>query len=122
MPSMRAVCSACGAPLKIEVAGIFAEAALAGCLCPGCTDRQVSVRGGVMLVLERELPGTRFALGQVTITAGAIAALAESNQHAVDFLRRHVQGDWGECRQLERIVLTEDERRRGWEVMTPAHD
>jgi hypothetical protein len=99
MPSIRGVCSACGAPLKIEVAGIFAEAALAGCLCPGCSDRQVSVRGGVVLVLE--LPGARFALGQVTLTAGAIAALAESNQHAVDFLRRHVQGV-GAYDQLER--------------------
>lgn len=116
MPFIRAVCSGCGAPLEIQVAGMFAETAVVHSMCPICNERQVSAAGGVVLALERELPGARFALGEVTVTAGAIEALAESNQHAVDFLRRHVQGDWGASGQLELIVLTEDERRRGWEA------
>ena len=114
MPSIRGACSGCAAPLEIEVAGLFAAATLAGGLCPRCTDRQFSDRGGVVFNLERELPGARFSPGKVTITPGALAALAESNQHASAFLRRHVQGDWGACGQAERIVLTEDERQRGW--------
>jgi len=116
MPSIRTVCSACGAPLQIEVAGLFAAATVAGSLCPHCTDRQASDRGGVVFHLERELPAARFSPGKGTITAGAIAALAESRQHAGALLRRHVQGDWGACGHADRIVLTEDERRRGWEA------
>jgi hypothetical protein len=95
MPSIRGACSGCGAPLEIEMAGLFARATIAGGLCPRCTDRQMSDRGGVVFHLERELPGARFSLGKVAITAGAIAALAESKQHAIDFLRRHVQGGTG---------------------------
>jgi hypothetical protein len=116
MSSIRGECSGCGSPLEIEVAGLFAGASLAGGLCPRCTERQLSEQGGVVFDLERDLPGARFVLGKVTITAGAIAALADSNQHAIAFLRRHVHGDWGACGHVDRIVLTEDERRRGWEA------
>ncbi len=38
----------------------------------------------------------RFNLGRVLITPGALEALAESNQHPLEFLQRHVSGDWGE--------------------------
>ncbi len=38
----------------------------------------------------------RFYLGRVLITPGAMAALAESNQYPLEFLQRHVSGDWGE--------------------------
>ena len=38
----------------------------------------------------------KFNLGQVFATPGALAALRESGQTPQFFLRRHVQGDWGE--------------------------
>ncbi len=38
----------------------------------------------------------RFNLGRVFSTPGAAEALAESNQHPLEFLQRHVSGDWGE--------------------------
>ncbi len=38
----------------------------------------------------------RFNLGRVFSTPGALEALAESNQHPLEFLQRHVSGDWGE--------------------------
>ncbi len=38
----------------------------------------------------------RFYLGRVLITPRALEALAESNQHPLEFLQRHVSGDWGE--------------------------
>ena len=38
----------------------------------------------------------KFPLGQVVVTPGALQALEEAGQSPVDFLRRHVVGDWGE--------------------------
>jgi hypothetical protein len=39
---------------------------------------------------------TRFALGQMFITPGAEEALQIAGQTAIEFLRRHMSGDWGE--------------------------
>jgi hypothetical protein len=38
----------------------------------------------------------RFALGQTVITPGAKEALQIAGQTAIEFLRRHMSGDWGE--------------------------
>ena len=38
----------------------------------------------------------RFALGQTVITPGAEEALQIAGQTAIEFLRRHMSGDWGE--------------------------
>ncbi len=43
----------------------------------------------------------RFSLGQIVATPGAMEALNESGQGALEFLQRHITGDWGE-------VCTED--------------
>ena len=37
-----------------------------------------------------------FRLGTVLITPGAILALVEAQQSALDLLERHAYGDWGE--------------------------
>ena len=48
-------------------------------------------------VKERDgLIAIKFPLGDVVATAGAVAAFAATGQRPVDFLKRHVQGDWGE--------------------------
>ena len=57
-----------------------------------------------------------FPLGKVTITGGAVEALAEAGQHAATFLARHARGDWGENGHFDLIELTENEHRRGWEA------
>ena len=44
-----------------------------------------------------------FDLGQLVATPGALAALEKSGQNPMDFLSRHVTGDWGE--------LTDDDRK-----------
>jgi hypothetical protein len=116
MPRVKGKCSACGLPLEVEVASAFAGAELAAALCPDCTDCQFLDSGGAILELRHELEGARFPLGRVTITCGAVAALAAANEHAASFLARHVRGDWGENGRFEQIELTEDERRRGWEA------
>lgn len=37
-----------------------------------------------------------FDLGQLVATPGVLAALEKTGQNAMDFLSRHVRGDWGE--------------------------
>ncbi len=38
----------------------------------------------------------RFPLGRTVITRGALDALIEAGQSALEFFRRHQSGDWGE--------------------------
>jgi len=45
----------------------------------------------------------RFALGHIVATPGALRALEISGESPLEYLRRHVLGDWGE--------LDEDDRR-----------
>lgn len=37
-----------------------------------------------------------FDLGQLVATPGALAVLEKTGQNAMQFLSRHVRGDWGE--------------------------
>ncbi len=37
-----------------------------------------------------------FDLGQLVATPGALAALEKAGQNPMDFLSRHVTGDWGD--------------------------
>ena len=58
-----------------------------------------------------------FDLGQLVATPGALAALEKSGQNAMQFLSRHVTGDWGE-------IPEEDKREnqvsleRGYRLMS----
>ena len=45
---------------------------------------------------HQEAGAARFALGQTVITPGALEALETAGQTAIEFLRRHLAGDWGE--------------------------
>ncbi len=38
----------------------------------------------------------RFPLGQIVATPGALDALEHAQQAPIEFLRRHVAGDWGD--------------------------
>ncbi len=38
----------------------------------------------------------KFELGRVVATPGALRAIRSSGQSPTDFLRRHINGDWGE--------------------------
>jgi hypothetical protein len=116
MAGVNAQCTACGAPVPIETSGAFAAAEVIGVFCAACTDQQFLDGGGSVLMLQRDLDAARFPLGKVTVTPGAVAALAESGQHAVTFLARHVRGDWGAFGDCDRIEMTEAELQRGWEA------
>jgi len=43
-----------------------------------------------------------FHLGQLVATPGALAALEKTGQNAMEFLSRHVRGDWGELPEEDR--------------------
>jgi hypothetical protein len=43
-----------------------------------------------------------FDLGQLVATPGALTALEKAGQNAMDFLSRHVTGDWGELSEEDR--------------------
>ena len=45
----------------------------------------------------------RFPLGRLLATPGALEALAEAGQSAIEFIYRHQQGDWGD--------LSEDDKK-----------
>lgn len=44
----------------------------------------------------------KFELGQLVATPGALEALKESRQQPVEFIRRHVSGDWSEMSEEDR--------------------
>jgi hypothetical protein len=116
MAAVRGKCSACGMEIELAVANTFEGAAVAAAHCPGCTDQQFLDGGGALLRLRQEPEGARFPLGNITITGGAVEALADAGQHAAVFLARHASGDWGKNGHFDRIDLTDDELRRGWEA------
>jgi len=120
MPLLRTACSTCGTAIEITVVEPFSGAALVRLLCRACTDRQFLDQEGAVLMLTQELDGARFPLGKITITPGAVEALAEAGEHVASFLQRHVQGDWGESGKCDQIELSADEQRRGWEATEDA--
>jgi hypothetical protein len=44
----------------------------------------------------------KFSLGQIVATPGALEVLQKGGQSASAFLRRHVQGDWGDLCEEDR--------------------
>lgn len=47
-----------------------------------------------MVAPNTQLP--RFPLGQIVATPGALTAFEQAGQEPMEFLRRHITGDWGE--------------------------
>ena len=58
-----------------------------------------------------------FNLGQLVATPGALAALAKAGQTPLDFLSRHVCGDWGD---IDKDDCTENELglKRGFRLLS----
>ena len=50
---------------------------------------------------------TRFKLGQVVATPGAVQALEKAGQTSWEFLVRHLTGDWGEVDEADKLANEE---------------
>ncbi len=59
-----------------------------------------------------EIAKPKFRIGKLVATPGALAALSEAGQSPVEFVSRHVQGDWGDCCP-EDLQANEDALRTG---------
>jgi len=105
-------CEGSGATVFLDVPEGFQDAFVVGVTCRACADRQVLEEGGVVLDLP-PIPGALFDLGHVRVTGGAVGALADSNQHAAEFLARHARSDWGDNGTAGTIPVSEDEVRAG---------
>src|SRR6266852_404160 len=51
-----------------------------------------------------------FDLGQLVATPGALAALEKTGQNAMEFLSRHVTGDWGEIPEEDKKEIQNEYR------------
>ncbi len=56
---------------------------------------------------KSETSRTKFHPGHVVATPGAIEALRASGQDALDFLSRHLRGDWGDLDEEDRKLNNE---------------
>jgi hypothetical protein len=56
-------------------------------------------------------------LGQLVATPGALTALQESGQSPLDFVARHVTGDWGEVDQ-EDWQLNDEAVKEGTRILS----
>lgn len=44
----------------------------------------------------------KFSLGQIVATPNALEALKAAKRSPIDFIRRHVQGDWGDINEEDK--------------------
>ena len=49
-----------------------------------------------------EIAKPKFRIGKLVATPGVIEALADSRQSPMEFVARHLRGDWGDCCQEDR--------------------
>ena len=61
--------------------------------------------------------GARFALGETFITPGAQEALEIAGETAIQFLRRHMSGDWGQLSE-EDIRENELSLKKGFRLLS----
>jgi hypothetical protein len=60
---------------------------------------------------------TRFTLGQTFITPGAQEAIQIAAQTEIEYLRRHMSGDWGDLSDDE-IIETEASLKEGFRILS----
>ena len=63
---------------------------------------------------------SKFPLGRIVGTPGALSALAQTAQTPNEFLDRHVQGDWGDLDEHDRNE-NEFSLREGFRILSAYH-
>jgi len=67
--------------------------------------------------LRLRMREAKFPVGRVVATPGALAALEQAGQNPIEFLDRHVTGDWGEVGQ-EDWAENEFSLREGFRLLS----
>ena len=67
-----------------------------------------------------EITKPKFRLGKLVATPGALDALTEAGQSPMEFVSRHLQGDWGECCDEDR-QSNEDALQNGDRLFSVYH-
>src|SRR5262245_51658482 len=63
---------------------------------------------------------SKFPLGRIVATPGALAALQAAGQQPYEFLSRHIQGDWGDVPEEDRQE-NELSLREGFRLLSAYH-
>lgn len=58
-----------------------------------------------------------FSLGDIVSTPAAIEALEEANAHGIQYLQRHVTGDWGDL-EPEDVKENELSVKQGFRILS----
>jgi hypothetical protein len=64
-----------------------------------------------------EIAKPKFRLGKLVATPGALQALTDAGHSPMDFVSRHLSGDWGECCEDDRQA-NEDALRGGERLLS----
>jgi hypothetical protein len=67
-----------------------------------------------------EVSRPKFAIGQLVATPGALEVLAEAEQTSIEFVVRHVRGDWGEVCEEDKQA-NEDALQHGERLLSAYH-
>jgi hypothetical protein len=101
-------CSRCGKPVSVDVPDFFAghptEVFVAA--CPECDAAGLLEEGGRISAPTDPIEGALFPTGEISVTPGAAAALADTRQGCMEFVARHARGDWGGNGSFERTEVT----------------
>ena len=63
------------------------------------------------------MSGAKFSLGRVVATPGVLEAFTASGQSPLDFLQRHLAGDWGELDEND-VRENEVSLQHGWRILS----
>ena len=66
---------------------------------------------------DKEMPKALFKLGRIVMTPGAQITIEAAQLHPVQFLARHVTGDWGNL-PVEDIEENERSLKHGWRIFS----
>src|SRR5690606_8115408 len=67
-----------------------------------------------------EIAKPKFGIGQLVATPGALDALAETEQSPMEFIARHLRGDWGDVCDEDKQA-NEDALRHGERLLSAYH-
>jgi hypothetical protein len=63
------------------------------------------------------MSGAKFSPGRVVATPGVLEAFTASGQSPLEFLQRHLNGDWGEVDEND-VRENELSLQRGWRILS----